>query len=187
MMDMRGRRKTNAPAVLVSRAGSARARATCRSPPSPCNQNPTSPLPTVTDLADRPTVNGQVTTPCQRCAASDLECVIGGSNRGGRRVRRKTIPHQDTSQLERSSEHDLESSLSQGPSSGGAADVTAQGIDMPSMMDTGPGRESVIPLDPALRPANRVSGLDASRESSTGAGNIAFNDLQNPSDALGIL
>ena len=38
-------------------------------------------------------------------------------------------------------------------------------------------------LDPALRGAD----MGATRESSTGSGNIAFNDMQNPSDALGIL
>lgn len=58
--------------------------------------------------AHRPTVDGQVTTPCERCRASGLECVgrsptywtapayrfaqvIGSSNRGGRRVRKRTL------------------------------------------------------------------------------------------------
>jgi hypothetical protein len=32
-----------------------------------------------------------VTTPCERCKANRLECVIGSSNRGGRRVRKRTL------------------------------------------------------------------------------------------------
>lgn len=45
-------------------------------------------------------------------------------------------------------------------------------------------------LDPALQPSDVSAGELArgTRESSTTTnGNIAFNDLQNPSDALGIL
>jgi len=32
-----------------------------------------------------------ITTPCQRCKATGAECVIGSSNRGGRRVRKRTL------------------------------------------------------------------------------------------------
>ena len=47
-------------------------------------------------------------------------------------------------------------------------------------------------IDPALQSGDAAGGADSymaaqTRESSTGAGSIAFNDLQNPSDALGIL
>jgi hypothetical protein len=34
-------------------------------------------------------VDGVVTTPCVRCKATGQECVIGSSNRGGRRVRKR--------------------------------------------------------------------------------------------------
>ncbi|KAH7063155.1 hypothetical protein B0J12DRAFT_641616 [Macrophomina phaseolina] len=36
--------------------------------------------------------NDKPKLPCDRCKAQNLECVLGGSNRGGRRVRRKTLP-----------------------------------------------------------------------------------------------
>merc|ERR1712070_126623 len=38
-----------------------------------------------------PVVDGVPTTPCERCKANNLECVIGSSNRGGRRVRKRTL------------------------------------------------------------------------------------------------
>lgn len=34
---------------------------------------------------------GKATTPCERCKATGLDCVIGSSNRGGRRVRKRTV------------------------------------------------------------------------------------------------
>jgi len=42
-------------------------------------------------------VDGVITTPCQRCKATGAECVIGSSNRGGRRVRKRTL---DQAELE---------------------------------------------------------------------------------------
>jgi len=60
---------------------------------------------------------------------------------------------------------------------------------MPTM---NPSPSPALFIDPALQAAEPM-GKDgymvneATRESSTGSGNIAFNDLQNPSDALGIL
>lgn len=52
-----------------------------------------------------------------------------------------------------------------------------------------PSPSAAMFLDPALRtdPKDAFMGAGATRESSTGSGNIAFNELQNPSDALGIL
>jgi len=44
-----------------------------------------------------PVVDGVAITPCERCKANNLECVIGSSNRGGRRVRKRTA---DQAQLD---------------------------------------------------------------------------------------
>jgi hypothetical protein len=109
--------------------------------------------------------------------------VIGGSNRGGRRVRRKTTEQQDVSQA---LDHDS-------PESDGFANglsdiaVDAQPADRGSL-DIFNGLQAppapAVMIDPALQSGEATVGA-ATRESSTGA--IAFNDLQNPSDALGIL
>lgn len=143
-------------------------------------------------LLPRPTVDGKVTTPCQRCAASNLECVIGGSNRGGRRVRRKTLPNQDTANLDRGSEHGLGETLSTIPEADDPTTLGANTFGVRNDMTT--ANATAMALDPALQaaPIETLQGEGdlprATRESSTTTnGNIAFNDLQNPSDALGIL
>lgn len=114
--------------------------------------------------------------------------MIGGSNRGGRRVRRKTAPDQDTSQLSRSPAPELDSSLADISAANGLAGLGTDAFNMPNGMGEGPG--ATLALDPSLQPANAVPATDLTqptRESSAGTGNIAFDDLQNPSDALGIL
>ncbi|KAK5170549.1 uncharacterized protein LTR77_005137 [Saxophila tyrrhenica] len=131
-----------------------------------------------------PTVDGVVTTPCARCKSTGQHCVIGGSNRGGRRVRRKTND-QHTSQLGDDTSY-LDGSLSGIPESpaqnngrDGFSSMSAHSMPAPNAMM----------IDPALQPNGDASaGADpyGTRESSAGAG-FAFNDLQNPSDALGIL
>lgn len=128
-----------------------------------------------------------VTTPCQRCKATGQECVIGGSNRGGRRVRRKAAGH-DTS-LGTSDQSFLSSSLPDIPDST-VPRSNLNGFGILDNMRSSPGTAMMI--DPALQSAETSAGAEGympagTRESSTGTGNIAFNDLQNPSDALGIL
>ena len=132
-------------------------------------------------------VDGVVTTPCERCKNTGQECVIGGSNRGGRRVRRK-LADQDTSHLSAEASF-LDSSLpdiSDNNISG--AQSNGFGLAGTGTLPSGP----TLFIDPALQSADVGAGADPymatqTRESSTGAGSIAFNDLQNPSDALGIL
>jgi hypothetical protein len=132
-------------------------------------------------------VDGVVTTPCERCKNTGQECVIGGSNRGGRRVRRK-IADPDTSHLSTEA-----SFLDSSPT-----DITEGSVSGPHSDGFGLGLTSSVPpgptlfIDPALQSGDVNVGADAymtsqTRESSAGAGSIAFNDLQNPSDALGIL
>ena len=114
--------------------------------------------------------------------------MIGGSNRGGRRVRRKTLDHE--SSIATSEPSFLDSSLPDIPESGiGGHQHDGMGLQH--------GPQSVVGqpmmIDPALQAGDASAGAavdgfmaGSTRESSTGAG-IAFNDLQNPSDALGIL
>ncbi|EME45013.1 hypothetical protein DOTSEDRAFT_128825 [Dothistroma septosporum NZE10] len=136
----------------------------CRSRKSACN------LPT--------DESGQITTPCERCKASNLECVIGSSNRGGRRVRKRPL---DQAKIldDNPQKHRRQSS-----------EVTAGADERYHMNAPTPA----IMLDPALQAADLgardsyLATTQATRESSTlSTSNIAFNDLQNPSDALGIL
>ncbi|KAK3047441.1 hypothetical protein LTR09_011189 [Extremus antarcticus] len=130
-----------------------------------------------------PMVNGVVTTPCARCKSTGQECVIGGSNRGGRRVRRKTLD-QDTSQLNTEPSF-LEESLND------ILETPAPGPDDGTLGFSGMAAPSAMMIDPALQSGDASLGANpyiaaGTRESSTGVG-ITFNDLQNPSDALGIL
>ena len=140
-------------------------------------------------------VDGVPTTPCERCKTNNLECIIGSSNRGGRRVRKRTLeqaqfddddgarpaPHTpgfDTSGVDLSSTaqtSDLTHGFGMGP----------QNLSMSTM---NPSPSPAMFLDPALRPdVKEPTFAGATRESSAEGNNIAFNDLQNPSDALGIL
>ncbi|KAK6392334.1 hypothetical protein LTR65_003790 [Meristemomyces frigidus] len=157
-----------------------------------------------------PTVDGVVAPPCERCKANNLECVIGSSNRGGRRERKRTVEQaqlddDDRTRTPETPTYDslavgFASSAQQGhlaspriapafgePSSG----IGEQhGFDLPGLnMPLNPSPSPAMFLDPALQtdPKNAFMGTAATRESSTGSGNIAFNELQNPSDALGIL
>ncbi|KAK5134201.1 hypothetical protein LTR08_006861 [Meristemomyces frigidus] len=135
------------------------------------------------------TVNGVLTPPCERCKQNNLECVIGTSNRGGRRVRKRTSEQAEldgrppaTPPTFESSTVDFASRRSIEPLGG----YDMQGLTLP------PIHASPSPamfLDPALRsePRDTFTGAGETRESSTGLTNIAFNELQNPSDALGIL
>ena len=128
-----------------------------------------------------------LTTPCERCRATGQECVIGGSNRGGRRVRRKTV-QDDTSNLAAEPSF-LETNLPN-VTEASARGPQAAGFGLSSTMSASPGAAMFI--DPALQSGDASAGADSymavgTRESSTGAGGINFNELQNPSDALGIL
>lgn len=104
-------------------------------------------------------------------------------------MRRKTQPDQDTSHIERSSEQGLDSSLA------GIAEETADAASanigaFNGMSELNMPSAAPLPLDPALQSSTDAATVgdmsQTTRESSTGTG-IAFNDLQNPSDALGIL
>ncbi|KAI5362464.1 hypothetical protein Slin15195_G061210 [Septoria linicola] len=156
-----------------------------------------------------PTVDGVVTTPCERCKVTGLECVIGSSNRGGRRVRKRTLdqsgladksaqqPPRDSPAIGGANDLIQYASDNLSPTQGRAewpqsdygAPMSGNGIGI----DLNPPTPDGTMLDPALQAADanaRESLLanHATRESSTAtSGNIAFNDLQNPSDALGIL
>ena len=130
-------------------------------------------------------MDGVLTTPCQRCKATGQECTIGGSNRGGRRVRRKKSHNDDfTANSEPSF---IDSSL---PGISEATCTHGGGFGIFNPLNPSPGTAMMI--DPTLRPNEASAGADSylpadTRESSTGVGNISFNELQNPSDALGIL
>lgn len=104
-------------------------------------------------------------------------------------MRRKTVPNQDTSDLRRSSASQLETTLPEILEESDSAGLDASSYDIPNAMSVASG--AAMPLDPALQTVDAVPGGDISRamreSSATTNGNIAFNDLQNPSDALGIL
>ncbi|QIW95388.1 hypothetical protein AMS68_000906 [Peltaster fructicola] len=127
-----------------------------------------------------PTVDGVVTTPCKRCESTGQECIIGSSNRGGRRIRkRKLDPLEEESFVDATD----------------AIDDTFEPFPITPGADLSAPYAPAVLLDPALQqtstqdPNNCDGGgarMNLTRESSTGS-NIAFDQLQNPSDALGIL
>ncbi|KAK0941513.1 hypothetical protein LTR29_006892 [Friedmanniomyces endolithicus] len=129
------------------------------------------------------TVDGIVQTPCERCKSTGQECVIGSNNRGGKRERKKRsiddadlghgLPVPRTPRLE--------------DTGGDGSPEDPTGFDTVSSVISPPN--PALFIDPALRSdVNPLySGPGATRESSAGSGNITFNELQNPSDALGIL
>lgn len=53
---------------------------------------------TVLTVFCRDTTDGEPQPPCLRCRKENKQCVIGSSNRGGRRVRRSTIASQQAQQ-----------------------------------------------------------------------------------------
>ncbi|KAL1656265.1 hypothetical protein SLS61_001339 [Didymella pomorum] len=105
----------------------------------------------------------QGTIPCLRCKRDNLDCVLGGSNRGGRRVRKKRI------------------------------DETTPGL--PSLTGTGPEDGSFHALgnlgtwshDAGAQQQQYGENPHAAGSDSSNTDELAFSNLQNPSDALGIL
>ncbi|KAK3676817.1 hypothetical protein LTR78_003021 [Recurvomyces mirabilis] len=153
-----------------------RACLTCRKRKSACNL---------------PVVDGVVTTPCARCKSTGLECVIGSSNRGGRRERKRPVESSsevDITDRRPSQTPRLDACNSDASFINEVVDAAQAFPMMPLMPTMNPSPGTSMYLDPALRPDSvaMYSGTGATRESSTGSG-IHFNELQNPSDALGIL
>lgn len=129
-------------------------------------------------------VDGVVTPPCKRCKATGLECVIGSSNRGGRRVRRKTT-HDDTTDIGNNGESSMLSNLDEDVRPGalrGDYSLDQAQADGTSSLHHPP--TPGIVLDPALQ---NTEPSFATRESSTTSNMFGGHELQNPSDALGIL
>ncbi|KAF1835644.1 hypothetical protein BDW02DRAFT_638465 [Decorospora gaudefroyi] len=108
--------------------------------------------------------------PCLRCKRDNLDCVLGGSNRGGRRERKKK-PVEDA--------HPQSESQAQQP--------------LPSLTATAPEGSfhtlgnlgTTWSQDPGVQHLGEE--LDASRSGSSNTDELPFSNLQNPSDALGIL
>lgn len=99
--------------------------------------------------------------PCLRCKRDNLDCVLGGSNRGGRRVRRKTVDENALPSL--TNYHQEESSFPLG----------------------NVGTTPWIRSDPVSQPQEGEDQLNTSETSTSDE--LTFTNIQNPSDALGIL
>ncbi|OCK85616.1 hypothetical protein K432DRAFT_439153 [Lepidopterella palustris CBS 459.81] len=108
--------------------------------------------------------------PCLRCKRDNLECILGGSNRGGRRVRRKTL---DPQILPSPNTYNQEDSGFHGVGNVGTSPWTHSGAQDPA-------------VESSQQRRSRDGQLPRSRSSST-PDDINFPNLQNPSDALGIL
>ncbi|KAK3647799.1 hypothetical protein LTR56_000676 [Elasticomyces elasticus] len=149
-------------------------------------------------------IDGVVQTPCQRCKSTGQECVIGSNNRGGRRERKKrSVDDAGLDQglsVPQTPRLDLAGGLSsftpetyERPATSNYAVVAAgpdNDINFEAMPSLGPSPSPAMFIDPALRSDATplmYGGLGITRESSAGSGNIAYKELQNPSDALGIL
>ncbi|KAH7075245.1 hypothetical protein FB567DRAFT_536458 [Paraphoma chrysanthemicola] len=106
--------------------------------------------------------------PCLRCKRDNLDCVLGGSNRGGRRVRKKPR-------------------IDEGSSSAPALPpLTTPRTDDGSFHALGNlGTWSHEPAAQQQYPGGEDD--HATRSGSSNTDELHFNNLQNPSDALGIL
>ncbi|KAK4994898.1 hypothetical protein LTR66_005167 [Elasticomyces elasticus] len=131
------------------------------------------------------TADGTVQTPCLRCKRESLDCVIGGSNRGGRRVRRSMLLQSV----------DL---AGQPISAGTGSQVRSELLATPKshgsdvQMDDGPPIPPCLyeNVDPSLRTLSAPAPTAASHaglSSSSSGSEMPFANMQNPSDALDIL
>ncbi|KAF2139006.1 uncharacterized protein K452DRAFT_233226 [Aplosporella prunicola CBS 121167] len=129
--------------------------------------------------------NGRAKLPCARCKRESLECVLGGSNRGGRRVRRKTLPDNAPSNIAPSGSAQTPS----GPFSSvgvGGDNVSFHGLgNMGTATATSPV-ESRLNFS-GLEPSNARPHPVEPAQQTAGSPSMEFANLQNPSDALGIL
>ncbi|KAF1943712.1 hypothetical protein EJ02DRAFT_502024 [Clathrospora elynae] len=106
--------------------------------------------------------------PCLRCKRDDLDCVLGGSNRGGRRERKKK--HVDESQAQLQMQQPLPS-LAATASEGSFHTLGNLGTTW--SQDLGAQQFGEDP--------------QTSRSESSNTDELPFSNFQNPSDALGIL
>ncbi|KAF2646494.1 hypothetical protein P280DRAFT_12515 [Massarina eburnea CBS 473.64] len=110
--------------------------------------------------------------PCLRCKRDDLECVLGGSNRGGRRIRRKTAP--------------ADTATGQGPLPTLA--TFAQDREEGSFPLGNVGTAPWPRAEPdAQQQAGNAGDGQLPPSQSPNSDEIQFGYLQNPSDALDIL
>ncbi|KAF2157506.1 hypothetical protein K461DRAFT_273688 [Myriangium duriaei CBS 260.36] len=143
--------------------------------------------------------------PCQRCKREGKDCVIGSSNRGGRRIRKSTLNQAQNIKSDGDKDATDVSWQMDGiqPSSPKLAST-----EIPSSV-TGPPTFTVRPpsstahittsdtsmamsIDPSLGGAGagangNLSAGETRLTSRSSSDDIPFNDLQNPSDALDIL
>ncbi|KAI8931369.1 hypothetical protein NX059_011703 [Plenodomus lindquistii] len=111
--------------------------------------------------------------PCLRCKRDNLDCILGGSNRGGRRVRKKKVEDGGAVQPTSSQQQPQQS--------------------LPSLKATEP-EGSFHTLgnlgtwqEPDPNQVQYDEELQNSRSGSSNTDELPFSNLQNPSDALGIL
>jgi hypothetical protein len=137
--------------------------------PLPAVRLPSCPLPSA--LCPLPSAPAKLThngrdndgsIPCLRCKRDSLDCVLGGSNRGGRRVRKKRV---DDS-------HGLPSLTTTGPEDGSFHSL---------------GNLGTWSQDPVSQQQQFGHDSHAARSESSNTDELPFSNLQNPSDALGIL
>ncbi|KAF2821893.1 hypothetical protein CC86DRAFT_470525 [Ophiobolus disseminans] len=106
--------------------------------------------------------------PCLRCKRDNLDCVLGGSNRGGRRVRKK--PRIDDPP---------------------ATTTTLPPLTAPRTDDGGSfhalGNLGTWSHEPSVQQQQYVDDDQGARSGSSNTDELHFTNLQNPSDALGIL
>lgn len=144
---------------------------------------------------DSDTADGKAVPPCVRCRKEGKECVIGSSNRGGRRVRRSTLAAQNA---QKTQPKEPNSTWPPGDAANNPYGISPRansgGIDFNSAPENAGFNASINPdmsmqIDPALSsmgPPAQGGHLDESSRS-TSSENVSFNELQNPSDALDIL
>ncbi|KAF2469312.1 uncharacterized protein BDR25DRAFT_343714 [Lindgomyces ingoldianus] len=110
-----------------------------------------------------PSIDTDGSVPCLRCKRDGLDCVLGGSNRGGRRVRKKPA----------------DSQILPTPAAYGDEDGSFHGV---GNVGTSPWPRTESNHQQEVRRDSQMP-----RSGSATPDDIPFPNLQNPSDALGIL
>lgn len=121
--------------------------------------------------ADTTSRDADNSIPCLRCKRDNLDCVLGGSNRGGRRVRKKRVEGAEGSQVQQQQQHALPPLTANVPEDG----------NFHTLGNLGTWSEQTV-----AQPQYSEDG-HAARSESSNTDELPFSNFQNPSDALGIL
>lgn len=118
--------------------------------------------------------------PCERCIREQHECVLGGSRRGGRRVKRTQSDIPGTGTLGQSTTDSVVRPVPIPPSLPGLQSPAPSGQQLPPWIDRESRVLPPLPQEPPLHTSTPSAKM-------TVDDTVASTDLQNPADALEFL